>query len=99
MGGYGRGELHPLSDIDILIVSQKTLQLVKVSQFITPLGRNWSDTQCVPLLYWDWSDDLTVATNCKSRANVREDTFQEETEDSFRFILAKWDLYKAKIQE
>ncbi|MDN2667669.1 bifunctional uridylyltransferase/uridylyl-removing protein GlnD [Vibrio sp. 14N.309.X.WAT.E.F5] len=109
VGGYGRGELHPLSDIDILIVSQKTLPPAlgeKVSQFITLL---WdlrlevghavrTIAECIEI----GSDDLTVATNLQESRLLcgSEDTFQELKlnihSDSF---WPSETFYKAKIQE
>ena len=70
VGGYGRGELHPFSDIDILLITQENIDAVleeKISCFITQLwdikldiGQSVrSINECIKQA----TNDVTVATN------------------------------------
>ncbi|MFA0088351.1 bifunctional uridylyltransferase/uridylyl-removing protein GlnD [Vibrio sp. 10N.261.51.F12] len=109
VGGYGRGELHPLSDIDILFVSRHKLTPALetiVSEFITLLwdlrlevGHAVRTIQeCVDI----GQSDLTVATNLQEARYLcgSEDTFTQlkKVVDSDAFWTSE-DFYRAKIAE
>ena len=109
VGGYGRGELHPLSDIDILVVSQKPLPEElghKISEFITFLWDLRLEVGHAVRTVQECSEigreDLTVATNLQEARLLCgcEDTFYRLK----MVILSEsfWPsetFYRAKIQE
>ena len=109
VGGYGRGELHPLSDVDILILSQAPIDDSTgntVSAFLTLLWDLKLDVghsvrtidECINI----GQDDLTVATNLQESRWLcgNQDTFQqlEERLNDGSFWPSE-QFYQAKLDE
>ena len=70
VGGYGRGELHPFSDVDILLLTQQDIELEleeKISSFITQLWDIKLDighsVRSIKECLKQAINDVTVATN------------------------------------
>ncbi len=109
VGGYGRGELHPHSDIDMLILlkDEDPEQFRdSIEGFITFL---WdisldvgSSVRTIEQCFEEARKDITVATNLiESRTLVGDDDLREQmyakvTADS---AWSSQEFYKAKVQE
>ena len=70
VGGYGRGQLQPYSDIDLLLLSNKSLsteQQERISQFITLLWNIGLDVgqsvRTIKETFYLAKQDVTIATN------------------------------------
>ena len=77
VGGYGRGELHPYSDVDILILTQDNIEdslAAKISAFITQLWDVRLDighsVRSIKECLKQAVNDVTVATNLMEMRQV-----------------------------
>ncbi|WP_205409202.1 nucleotidyltransferase domain-containing protein, partial [Vibrio gazogenes] len=109
VGGYGRKELHPLSDIDILILSKQKLSphvQAQISKFITLLWDLKLEVGHAVRTIAECSligrEDLTVATNLQE---ARMLTGCEEIFHQLKLIILSesfWPtetFYRAKVEE
>ncbi|MDH5407248.1 MAG: [protein-PII] uridylyltransferase [Gammaproteobacteria bacterium] len=106
VGGYGRGELHPKSDIDLMILLEKSTsdydqQLEEFLRFLWDIGLEVGHSvrtldECVT----EAENDITVATNIQEARLLvgKESLFQEQRQrcspeqvwPSKNFFEAKW---------
>lgn len=109
VGGYGRGQLQPYSDIDLLVLSKKPLsnqQQEKVSAFITLLWDIGLDVgqsvRTIKETFQQAKQDVTIATNLvESRLLVGStDTFEAlQQKLSGNGYWSSKDFFLAKFQE
>ena len=108
VGGYGRGELHPHSDVDLLLLVGDSGETVKGSMeaFLTLLwdiGLNIAHSvrtvaQCVEQA----SDDITVLTNLMEARVIRGDaTLMQQVRELTgpQHMWPSADFFKAKLDE
>ncbi|WP_035387354.1 [protein-PII] uridylyltransferase [Ferrimonas senticii] len=109
VGGYGRGELHPRSDIDLLILTSEQIcaaQEQGLSEFLTAL---WDakleighSVRSVAETMRQASDDVTIATNLLESRVISGDNalYQQLTEAlSDRQFWPSSAFFKAKFDE
>ena len=107
VGGYGRGELHPKSDIDILLLmrEERAEDLANAERMLTLLWDIGLDighsvrtlNQCIDIA----KDDITVATNvmeCRTIVgnhqlclDLQKSTLPDKIWPVEEFFRAKWD--------
>jgi [protein-PII] uridylyltransferase len=85
VGGYGRGELHPHSDIDLLLLSKEGLSKLdqkKIEIFVS--------------LLWDLGLEIghSVRTLEQARNQAREDIYTMTNMLEYRQLLGNEELYK-----
>ena len=85
VGGYGRGELHPHSDIDLLLLSKEGLSKIdqkKIEIFVS--------------LLWDLGLEIghSVRTLEQARNQAREDIYTMTNMLEYRQLLGNEELYK-----
>ena len=108
VGGYGRGELHPSSDIDLLLLLKKPTNEINeaISQFITFL---WDiglevghSVRTVKECFAEAKNDITVATNIQeSRLLIGSEKLFEEQKAkcSPKKIWPSDKFFQAKLEE
>ena len=89
VGGYGRGELHPYSDIDLLLLSKNNLlksDKKKIEEFIS--------------LLWDLGLEIghSVRTTDEARNQAREDLFTMTNMLEFRRLTGDDQLHKEYLK-
>lgn len=114
VGGYGRGELHPYSDIDILILAENDdlldhdsqANIESIQSFVTLLWDFGLDighsvrsiSQCIELA----KEDITIATNlmeARTLAGSAKLQLLLQAHTSADKIWTAADFFKAKYQE
>ena len=112
VGGFGRGDLHPYSDVDLLILKPRNSALYdnKISAFIQAL---WdigldvgSSVRTAKECYEQARDDVTVATNLmearfilgnnKSFLQMQKLVTTKKIWKGDDFFIAKWDEQKLR---
>jgi len=111
VGGYGRAELHPYSDIDLLILTAKTRKLSNsqkdaIEAFITALwdlgldiGHSVRDIKACKSMA---KEDVTVMTNLiESRLITGSDAFYDDLREMIqsRGLWPSTEFFKAKYKE
>lgn len=109
VGGYGRGQLQPYSDIDLLILSSKTYsksQQESISRFITLLWDIGLDlgqsVRTIKETFNNAKQDVTIATNLVEARLLAgsQDTFDElNNKLQSRSYWSSKDFFLAKLEE
>lgn len=106
VGGYGRGELSPYSDVDILLLSPDTLNdedNKKVDAFVARLWDIGIEPGLSVRSVQDCAEvatDITVATNLlEARLLVGNESLSQAPNDIVQQLWSQKDFYEAKMAE
>lgn len=107
VGGYGRGELHPFSDLDILLLSPHEIDAALDRQLSAFVAKLWDigidpaiSVRTVAECYAACADDITVATSLlEARLLAGNAGLGSEPRHIVRQTWTQADFYQAKMDE